>query len=74
MSSPGKQIRFVLCIEDGGAPDLEKGKVYRMLSDPDAKRSGMVRVVDDSREDYLYPRAYFVPLDLPTEAKKALLA
>ena len=74
MASPRKQIRFVLCIEDTGAADLEKGKVYRALADAKAKRSKMIRVIDESREDYLYPESYFVPLELPTEAKKALLA
>jgi hypothetical protein len=69
-----KNVRFVLCIENTDAEDLEKGKVYQILSDPTAKKDGFIRVIDESEEDYLYPVSYFVPLDLPSEVKKALLA
>ena len=69
-----KNVRFVLCIENTDAEDLEKGKVYQILSDPTAKKDGFIRVIDESEEDYLYPVSYFVPLDLPSEVKKVLLA
>lgn len=74
MATPRNRIRFVLCIDNRGAEDLEKGKVYRVLSDPAAKKSGYVRVIDESEEDYLYPETYFATIDLPSEVKKALLA
>ena len=74
MATPRKNVRFVLCIENKDAEDLEKGKVYQILSDPAAKKDGFIRVIDESEEDYLYPVSYFVPLDLPSEVKKALLA
>jgi hypothetical protein len=69
-----KNVRFVLCIENKDAEDLEKGKVYQTLSDSAAKKDGFIRVIDESDEDYLYPVSYFVPLDLPSEVRKALLA
>jgi hypothetical protein len=31
-----------------------------------------VRVVDESGEDYLYPADYFVAVELPREAERAL--
>jgi len=65
---------FVLCIEDKECDDLEKGKVYAILPDNDAKQDSYLRVVDESGEDYLYPESYFVPLDLPSKAKAALSA
>ena len=65
---------FVLCIENRDCDDLEKGKVYPKLSDPKAKRDGFLRVVDESGEDYLYPESYFVPIDVPAEARQALIA
>jgi hypothetical protein len=74
MTISRKNVRFVLCIENKDADDLEKGKVYQILSDPTAKKDGLIRVIDESEEDYLYPVSYFVPLDLPSEVKKALLA
>ncbi|MFQ5503704.1 MAG: hypothetical protein ACE5F1_02775 [Planctomycetota bacterium] len=47
---------------------LELRKVYRALPDPAAEGRGLVRVVDESGEDYLYPRAFFVPIEVPEEA------
>ena len=64
--------QFVLCVRDGGYPaSLEIRKVYRVLPDADAGRHGLVRVVDESGEDYLYPEDLFVPIELPTSAKPA---
>ena len=74
MATPLNKVRFALCIENKGAEDLEKGKVYRILADAKARRSGFVRVVDESDEDYLYPESYFALLDLPSVVKRALLA
>ena len=72
MARAQSKAKFVLCVEDRECDDLEKGKVYRILSDTKAKRDGYLRVVDESGEDYLYPESYFVPLDLPSKAKTAL--
>jgi hypothetical protein len=57
--------RFVLCIRNDGADDLELRKVYQVLSDRAAAREGYARVIDESGEDYLYPAEYFVPVKLP---------
>ena len=66
-------IDFALCIENRDCDDLEKGKVYQVLSDDSAAKEGYLRVVDESAEDYLYPESYFVLLDLPKKAENALL-
>jgi hypothetical protein len=70
------QLRhFVVCIENEGFPtSLERRKIYLSLPDPDAERSGMVRVIDESGEDYLYPVELFSPIDLPPELGKVLAA
>ncbi|HEU5196391.1 MAG TPA: hypothetical protein VFW70_16745 [Methylomirabilota bacterium] len=68
------RARFELCIENDGCDDLEVGKVYRTLGDRAASAVRYMRVVDESGEDYLYPMAYFVPIDLPSKAKRALTA
>jgi hypothetical protein len=57
--------RFVLCVRNDGADDLEPRKVYQVLSDRSAAREGYARVIDESGEDYLYPAEYFVPVKLP---------
>ena len=66
-------INFALCIENRDCDDLEKGKVYQILSDDSAAKESYLRVVDESAEDYLYPGSYFVLLDLPKKAENALL-
>ncbi len=67
------KIGFALCIENRDCDDLVKGKVYQVLPDDNAAQEGYLRVVDESREDYLYPESYFVLLDLPKKAQDALL-
>ncbi len=51
---------------------MELRKIYERLPDEDARREGYVRVVDESGEDYLYPEAYFVAVQLPRRAERAL--
>ena len=63
---------YVLCIENKDCDDLEKRKVYQILSDEDASKEGYLRVIDESGEDYLYPESYFVHVQLPLEAQEAL--
>ena len=57
--------KFLLCIRNDGADDLEPRKVYQVLNDRSAAREGYARVIDESGEDYLYPAEYFVPVKLP---------
>ena len=44
---------------EGYPSSLELGKNYRVLPDSEAVQHGMLRVVDESGEDYLYPQEYF---------------
>ena len=65
--------RYVICASNDGYPaSLEVGKVYRVLSDADASRSGEVRVVDEEGEDYLYPRSFFEPISIPARVQRAV--
>ena len=68
----GKQ--FALCVRNDDCDDLEKRKVYQIIPDEEAAREGYIRVLDESGEDYLYPESYFVRIQLPREAEKALKA
>jgi hypothetical protein len=62
---------FAVCVANVGAEDLQLRKVYRVL--PQAgDQHGMLRVVDDSGEDYLYPKDFFMPLELPESAEAKL--
>lgn len=67
--------RFVVCVDNDAYPaSLERHKIYRTLPDADARRDGDLRVIDESGQDYLYPAALFLPLELPRAVEKALLA
>lgn len=74
MKRPKTKPQFAICIRNNGCEDLEVGKVYRVLADELAARDGYIRVIDESGEDYLYPADYFVPIALPEDAERALLA
>ena len=72
MAATRRKKRFVLCVRDTGCEDLELHKVYECLPDNVAAREGYVRVIDESREDYLYPTAYFGAVEIPKHAERAL--
>lgn len=65
---------FALCIENKDCEDLEKRKIYPVLTDNEASKEGYLRVIDESGEDYLYPESYFILVHLPHEAQEALRA
>jgi hypothetical protein len=67
--------QFAVCVDnDGHGASLEKRKIYVVLPDASAEKHGMLRVIDESGEDYLYPKAYFRQITLPEPVKKAVLA
>jgi hypothetical protein len=64
---------FLLCLRNEGYPaSLEPRKLYPVLQDTSATKHGLVRVIDESGESYLYPAKYFVALRLPGSVKAAL--
>jgi hypothetical protein len=71
--TPSKQL--VVCINNEGYPaSLEKRKIYVEIRDAVAEKRGLVRVIDESGESYLYPKGFFRSITLPQSLKKALLA
>lgn len=64
--------RFVVCLSNAGfEAALEPRKIYPSLRDSDAEREGLLRVVDESGEDYLYPATMFEPVSVSDRAVKA---
>jgi hypothetical protein len=62
-----------VCVSnDGYAASLEVRKIYTALRDAVAEKLGMVRVIDESGEDYLYPREQFTEIALPPGLAKTL--
>lgn len=66
--------RFLICVDNKGyTVSLEKRKIYLALPDTDALKHGQVRVIDESGEDYLYPKSLFLPITVPQSVRKAIL-
>ena len=64
---------FVLCVRNGGyAASLERRKLYRTIADPEAAANDQIRVIDESGDDYLFPKRLFVALELPPPVRRAL--
>ena len=67
--------RLAVCIDNDGYPAaLEKRKIHVALADGNAEQHGLLRIIDELGEDYLYPKALFRLIDLPEIVKKAVLA
>lgn len=75
-AEPGlRQVRssYVVCVRNPGyRASLELRKIYRRIADTWAHSHGLIRIVDESGEDYLYPRDYFVSIPVPKAARTAL--
>jgi len=65
-------MKFVVCLENErlgnfSSDDLTIGRLYEVID-----VHGMVRIIDDSGEDYLYPAKLFEPLEIPIETAERL--
>ena len=73
MEQKNSKKMFVVCIKNEGyAASLELRKIYEVIPDERAAEHQMIRVVDESGEDYLYPSDFFIPIDLPKPIEQAL--
>ena len=71
--TPSKQL--VVCVDNDGYPAaLETRKIYVAVRDIAAEKHGLLRIVDESGEDYLYPKALFRSIALPQAVRRAVLA
>ena len=67
--------QFALCLEnEGNEASLILGKVYRVLPDARAAKDDLVRIIDESGEDYLFDKDQFVFVDFPAPVRKKILA
>jgi len=67
--------QLVVCVNSTDYPaSLERRKIYVALRDAVAEKQGLLRIIDESGEDYLYPKALFRAIALPQSIKKAVLA
>lgn len=65
---------LVVCLKnDGYDVSLERRKIYVAIPDAVASKHGLVRVLDESGDDYLYPSEYFASVELPISVRRAVL-
>lgn len=73
LSETVEKKSFAVCVKNQGyKASLELRKLYETLADDFAARNGLVRVVDESGEDYLYSSDYFVAISLPKSVESKL--
>ena len=73
MPQPEPIGTFLLCVKERGIPRVAGSpQALTGIRDPVAESRGFVRVVDGSREDYLYAADCFVGIDLPQAARPDL--
>lgn len=67
--------RFALCLDNAGnEASLILGKVYRIMPDARAAKDDLIRVIDESGEDYLFAKDQFAFVNLPQAVKRRMLA
>ena len=66
--------RFVVCVKNEGYEvSLERRKIYVCIEDEDAHTQKLIRVIDESGEDYLFPEKMFISIELPQPIRRAVL-
>jgi len=64
-----------VCVSNEDYPtSIERRKIYVVLADSEARIAGMLRIIDESGEDYLYPKSLFAEIKVPPMLAKALAA
>ena len=68
-------MKFVICLRNKGyEASLEQLKLYRLLPDREAEKHKLLRIVDESGEDYLFPASFFTPIELSQPIRRAIRA
>jgi len=69
-----KVRQFAVCVRNEDHEEsLELRKIYEVLEDLTAAKHSMIRVIDEEGEDYLYPRDWFLPIQLPHNIEEAVV-
>ncbi len=69
MMQRGKETHYVVCLgNEGYRSSLVVRKIYRVLPDPTATKHRLLRIIDETGEDYLYPEKLFAAVELPKAA------
>jgi len=73
MTEENSNPQFVVCINNTETEaSLEFGKIYRVIPDADAENEGLLRIIDESGEDYGFAASRFFPVQLPAQLERML--
>ena len=73
--TPRAKRRLVICLRsDGYELALVPRKIYVALPDAKAAKFQMIRVIDESGEDYLFPKSFFEPVRVSQATRELLLS
>ncbi len=64
-------VRFAIYLKNKGCEDLIVRRVYQVIPD-EAAETALLRIIDESGEDYLYPASSFFFIDVPQKIERAL--
>ena len=68
-----RKRQFAVCVDNTDyEASLIVRKIYEVLPDEKAAQDDLLRVIDESGEDYLYHRSQFILVELPAEVEQAL--
>ena len=66
--------RFAICVDNSDyEASLVLRKIYEIIPDEAAAGDDLLRIVDESGEDYLYHQSHFIVVEFPIEVEHALL-
>lgn len=75
MTEQSQPHQFAVCLNNEGyKASLEIGKIYRVIADEEARANGLIRVVDESGEDYAFSVNRFYPIAVPKPVEEVLLS
>jgi hypothetical protein len=70
-----RATQFAVCLENvGNEASLILSKVYAVVPDAKAAKDDLIRIVDESGEDYLFSRSQFEMVEFPQAVRRRLLA
>lgn len=69
-----QKTKLLVCLDNEGyEASLERRKIYLSIPDTSAEKHGLVRVIDESGEDYLYAKSAFREISLPQSLRRAVM-
>ncbi len=72
---PSQVNYFTVCLNNEGyEASLEVGKIYRIIPDETAEINELIRVIDESGEDYAFATHRFHSIELPKPVEEVLLS